>query len=109
MGKYNTNDYSKKRLGGIINKNFNTSIIGALDVFEKFFGELWGHNSDKLTDEQKEWLDTWEEARQELLDKGHSQRRATLDELEHYSVGWNRYQLTFIPKDSNYNRRNKND
>lgn len=87
---------SKTRLDNIATKKIQTAFIGALDVFESIFGNLWGHNQKHLTEKQLEMRDEWEKARNKILTNGNNQIRALNTELEMYTVRWNRY-ITKIP------------
>lgn len=91
-------NYSKKKLMETINKRMKTTMIGALDSFEKAFGHLWGHglHESELTEEQKEFRKIWEETRAEVLDKGNNQLRASMGELANYTMQWNRYRMEFV-------------
>ena len=37
----------------------------------------------------------WEIVRAEILDNGNSQLRASINEINNYTVNWNRYQINF--------------
>jgi hypothetical protein len=63
-----------------IKKKILTSTIGSLARFEKYFGHLWGHNKEHLTEQEERMLDLWEEARYEILNLGNQQIRS-LDTL----------------------------
>lgn len=91
---------SRKRLGIIIKTKLQTSFIGAIDRFEKYFGFLWGHGKPKsaLTPTETEFRRLWFEARKEVLDNGHAQLRALVEELRLYSVAWNGYRTTLLIK-----------
>jgi hypothetical protein len=91
---------SKDRLRRNILTKQKTTMIGALAIFEKYFGELWGHNNDgrPLTVEERDFKNTWEQARAEILDKGNANIRALEDELSNYTCEWNRYKSEFIIK-----------
>ncbi len=94
--KYKEN--SKKRLINILEKKFQTTMIGALAKFEESFGEMWGHglDYDELNSIEKKYSQIWEMVRTEILNNGNAQFRATLNELEQYDVHWNRYKIDFI-------------
>ncbi len=91
----NENKYledSKKRLENIITTKIRTTFIGAIDIFEQNFGELWGYNSNQpLTSSQKELLKLWNQIRTEILDLGNNQLRAAQLELSNHTIKWNRY------------------
>ena len=101
-------DSSKKRLIKNLEKKFKTTMIGALACFEKYFGEMWGHDQDELTDEQLRYKELWEQARTEILNNGNSQLRIAQEEIAQYSMTWNRYHIDFLvtPQD---NKENNNE
>lgn len=102
MGNYNKNDrydnQSKNRLKDIVDKHFNTAIIGALAAFENGFGDLWGHfdYEEDLTETQKKNEVIWEKIRQEILDNGNHKKRLALEEIDNHKISWNRYKTEFI-------------
>lgn len=79
---------SKERIQQEIKKSINTTMIGALASAEKFFGFLWGYETDEaaLTNEQKEFLSLYESFRSEVLDKGNIQIRNLPNTLEPYEI-----------------------
>ena len=79
-------------------KKVKTTMIGALASFEKEFGSLWGHDAEKLSDEEQYWLDRWDDVRTEILNNGNNQIRAAMEEIAQYTLTWNRYQTDFIVK-----------
>lgn len=64
--------HSKENLKDTIQRKFKTTMIGALSVFEEYFGYLWGHGIDErdLTEEELEMKKVWETVRTEILNKG---------------------------------------
>lgn len=95
--KYKEN--SSKRLRIIMEKKFKTTMIGALARFEEGFGKLWGYNKkESLTLEELEWFAIWESVRTEILNNGNNQVRSMIEELQQYTINWNRYQTTLIVK-----------
>ena len=85
---------SKKRLDNIASKKMQTSFIGALDIFEKTFGFLWGMGEDReLTPDEEAMRDLWMKARTEILDNGHTQLRALSNEIANHVVSWKRYTM----------------
>lgn len=92
--------YSKKTLTSLLNKKFKTTMIGALASFEDSFGHLWGHGKpvDELDDQESLWKDLWDGARTDILNKGNSQMRAALDELNQYEVDRKRYSAELVVK-----------
>ncbi len=90
------NLYSKHRLKKEIKQRFTTSIIAALDAFEKAFGVMWGYGKDdELTEDEQLNYDLWMAVRTLILDKGHAQRRALEEELSRYDVTWKKWQTNF--------------
>lgn len=91
----------KTRIKEDVRKKLMTTMIGALDAFEKQFGELWGWEKqyEDLTDTELEFNNKWEQARSDILDNGHSQISAILNELDSYNIEWNGYQTNFTIKD----------
>ena len=88
---------SKKRLSNILSTKMKTSFIGAISSCEKNFGFLWGHGKDEaeLTEQELQMREIWENVRAEILDNGNSQLRASINEVNNYTVHWNRFQVNF--------------
>ena len=87
-------DDCKKRLEKICSTKMTTAFIGSLDVFEKAFGFLWGQEEGgPNNDEQDKWFEIWQRARTEILDKGHSQLRGLLNEIENHTISWKKYSI----------------
>jgi hypothetical protein len=96
---YNDEKYresSKKRLMKNVERKFKTTMIGALASFEKYFGDLWGHDEGELSDEQIKMKQFWEQARTEILNNGNSQLRIAQEEIAQYTMTWNRYHIDFV-------------
>ena len=74
-------------------------LMKELAVFEKYFGQLWGHGNSNLTEEQKHYRQVWEEARTDILNNGNTQMRIAQEEIAQYTMTWNRYKTEFIIKD----------
>ena len=89
-------DSSKKRLMKNVERKFKTTMIGALASFEKYFGDLWGHEEGELSDEQLKMKQFWEQARTEILNNGNSQLRIAQEEIAQYTMTWNRYHIDFV-------------
>jgi hypothetical protein len=88
------NERSKTRLKKEIKKRIQTTMIGSLSSVEKYFGFLWGENSEsELTKEQMRMREIFEEMRTEILDKGNSQIRNSDSEIENYEVVWTKYHI----------------
>ena len=86
---------SKKRLSNILTTKIKTSFIGAISSCEKSFGFLWGHGKDdnQMTEQELAMREIWEEVRTEILDNGNTQLRAATNEIENYSINWERYSI----------------
>jgi len=96
--KINRNEKNKDRFKNICRKKFQTCFIFPLAEFEEAFGEELlgiGLQDDELTDEQKANRIKWNQLRKNVLDKGNSQMRAFLSEIELYDVQYRGYQTTF--------------
>ena len=64
---------------------FKTIMIGSLSRIENHFGSLWGHEQkEKLTPKQEQFLDLWEDLRNEILNHGNYHLREGLYELEDF-------------------------
>ena len=81
---------SHRRLAQSIKKKIMTTMIGALDRFEKQFGDIWENNAEAMQE--------WQELRKAVLDNGNRQIRMMNNELDDYDVKWNKY--------SEFRRRN---
>jgi len=74
----------------ILTKRFQTTMIGALFEFEKTFGYLWGQNKheEELNDRELDFLDRWDNVRNQILNNGNNQLRKAISDLGH-SVKYN--------------------
>jgi len=79
---------SRERLKELQQKRLKTTMIGALDKFERFFGDLWGHGKhpNELTSKEAEFRQKWEICRTLILDNGNAQVRALNNELESFKI-----------------------
>jgi len=86
---------SKERLKKIAMKKFRTCFIAALSEFEDIFGYMWGHNllENELTDEQKINREKWRIARTNILNKGNTQARALVAEMDLHKVEFEGYKM----------------
>ena len=86
---------SKKRLSNIISTKIKTSFIGAISSCEEHFGFLWGHgkNENELDENELAMREIWENVRAGILDNGNTQLRATMNEMNNYSITWERYHV----------------
>ena len=97
--KYNDEKYresSKKRLMKNVERKLKTTMIGSLASFEKYFGDVWGHDEAQPSEEQLKAKQLWEQARTEILNNGNSQLRIALEEIAQYTMTWNRYHIDFV-------------
>ena len=99
---------AKRRLTKNLERKFKTTMIGSLAVFEEYFGDLWGHNSNSgdLTPEQEEFKHLWEAARTEVLNNGNTQIRVAQEELSQYTITWDRYHIDFVLIQDNQEKSN---
>lgn len=90
-------DKSKKRLSNIVGTKIKTSFIGAISSCENNFGFLWGHGKpeNELDEQELSMREIWENVRAEILDNGNSQLRATMNEMNNYTINWDRYHMDF--------------
>jgi len=93
-------DKSKKRLSSIVGTKIKTSFIGAISACENHFGVLWGHgkNDEELDDNEIAMKEIWEDVRAQILDNGNTQLRATMNEIEDYTITWNRHSIKMTVK-----------
>lgn len=69
-------------------------MIGSLSSIERYFGFLWGEDSEEeLTKDQERMRDIFEDLRTEILDKGNIQIRNADAEIDSYDVSWNKYHI----------------
>ena len=94
---------SKRRLMSNVNKKFQTTMIGALAQFEDLFGDLWGvdKESEERTKRENDLFDKWQIARTAILNNGNNQARAAMDEMNQYTISWNKFHTDFIVKRTN--------
>jgi hypothetical protein len=90
---------SKKRLQSIIETKIRTTFIGALDAFERTFGDLWGYDSDEEPNKSQQSLKKlWQQVRNDILDLGNNQLRAAHLEIENHTIKWDRYNMVIPVK-----------
>ena len=91
---------SRYHMTTLLRKKFGTTIIGSLAAFEDNFGHLWAHGTplDELDEAQMAFRDVWEEVRKDILDKGNTQLRAALEEINNYDLDWKKYQTQLLVK-----------
>lgn len=90
------NDYNKEgrkesiknRLKQNIRKKMMTVLVGAIDEFEKAFGEVWGHkiNSVDKTDGELDFTAVWNQCRDKIFDRGNLQIKGMEKEIDGYEV-----------------------
>jgi transcription termination factor Rho len=90
---------SRDRLGKILKKKVETTMIGALSSIEENLGFLWNSNSN-LTEEQEKIYNLYQKIRSEILDKGNTQARNIDVELSQYDIKWLRYSVTIPVKNA---------
>ena len=91
---------AKRHLKVVVKKKFTTSIIATLDILEKGLGDIWGHGLDpsECDEDQEYYKHLWEEIREQILDKGNSQMRGALSEIDGYTINKDRYETNLIIK-----------
>lgn len=96
--KYKAN--SKARLIAETRKRTQTIIFGIIARIEESFGHQWGHGKTdgEITDDERLAKDVWTQVRKAILDHGHSQSRALLEEFQQYEVEWIRHTLRVAVK-----------
>lgn len=90
-----------KDLQNIITKRFQTTMIGSLYEFEKAFGYLWGHDKDinkPLTEKEEQFLNLWEDTRNQILNNGNNQLRKAISEITKYK-GNVKYNYNFYKRE----------
>lgn len=68
--------------------SIDTVMIGALDAFERGFGELWGHGleEEELTEQQAEFREVWREVREQILNRGAESKKIARRNTEKFSI-----------------------
>lgn len=89
---------SRETLKKHLTTKIRTTMIGSLDRFERFFGELWGHGKDEhdLSSEEIKNRQLWEVVRTEILNNGNNQIRAAMSEIDEYTVKYNKKRYDFV-------------
>ena len=67
-----------------IQKRFQTSMIGSLARVEEYFGFLWGHDKNHLSNKEYANKELWEELRTEILNHCNYQMREALEDIKEY-------------------------
>jgi hypothetical protein len=99
---------SKTRLTHSIETKIRTTMIGALDKFEKKLGFLWDPQSNDEIPSANELAELWQEVRTEILDNGNNQIRAIKEEVGLYDVKFNKYVTEFLitKPEEKYSKKN---
>jgi len=66
----------------MIEKRFQTTMIGSLARVENYFGFLWGHNKDMISIEQSDNRQIWQDLREDILDHCNHQLRGALVDIK---------------------------
>ena len=90
--------HDKNMLSQHITAKLKTTMIGALAKFEGEFSYLWTPEieGDSLTDEQLDYKERWQFVRTEILNLGNAQLRAALQEIDQYTIKYNKHEYTFV-------------
>jgi hypothetical protein len=96
----NRNDAN--RLKQNIRKKITTTMVGALDSFEKGFGRLWGHEKEgDFTQQEDRFFQIWSEVREEILDRGNAEIGGANQEIDLHNVERQRYSIIFKNRSDN--------
>lgn len=84
---------SRARLARAVDTKIQTAFVGALALFEKHLGEVWGHGIPDAhrTPEQRRLKVAWDACRTAVLDHGNRQRRSARSEVTEYEIVWLRH------------------
>ena len=86
---------SRRQLEISVEKRLKTTMIGAIASIEEAFGWLFNYG-DPQTPQEKENYETFQELRNEILDKGNRQIRELGKDLDNYSIVWHKFKTHFI-------------
>lgn len=69
-----------------------TITIGILEILENNFGELWGHGLEleELSEEQKEFRETWEYVRHQIKERGKQSQDILINNIKNFNIRRNR-------------------
>lgn len=85
----------RKDVNRMASTHIRTSFIGSIAAFEEEFDWLWvPEEGEKMTDEQKEFLESWNITRKRILDLGNNLIRKFEAELSEHKFHWGGFQLT---------------
>jgi hypothetical protein len=92
--KMSYDERSAQRLLTISSKKITTTMIGCINEIEKVFGHIWGHGKklSDLSERERQWYDIWQQLRKNVLNLGNKQIRALQNEIDEYSISWNRHE-----------------
>ncbi len=89
---------AKESVKNGVSKCMQTTMIGALDSFEKEL-RSWmceGIPDEELTQDDIEFRESWARAREKLLDNGNKQIRKAMKLLDEYEFERKQYEYVFI-------------
>lgn len=96
-------NYKQRKILQDTKKRFETSLIGSLARFEKYFSYLWEEDTKK----GEEFYDLWQKTRNEILNHGNNQARAAIEDLENFLKGGGSSGYKYEYKFYNKNKENK--
>lgn len=82
-------------LVSVIEKRFQTTMIGSLARIEDYLGFVWGHNKDMISIEQSDNRQVWQDLREDILDHCNYQMRAALTDLRKFIQNENKSKIVF--------------
>jgi dsDNA-specific endonuclease/ATPase MutS2 len=87
----------KNYINKILEKRFQTTMIGSLYEFEESFGYLWGQDKEghQLTEQEQKFRIKWEDTRNQILNNGNNQLRKCLSDLEKTQANTVKYNYNF--------------
>ena len=78
-----------------IERRFKTTIIGSLARVEDHLGFVWGHDQDMISIDQSDNRQIWQDLREDILDHGNYQLRATLTDIRKFIQDYNKSTVAF--------------
>lgn len=87
----------KNYIDNILQKRFQTTMIGSLFEFEEAFGYLWGQDKEdnELTEQEQRFRDQWENTRNQILNNGNNQLRKCINDLSNINSSNKQYSYKF--------------
>lgn len=81
-------NFAKSQLKKKIKCSIETGSIGALATFEELFGEIFGHGKkyEELSEDQRDWRETWLDAREEILRRCANGVRLSIQEIDRCDI-----------------------